>query len=45
MAKSKRSGRPTPPRRLMEETLKASSLLQEGKAAEALKILQELDHS
>lgn len=43
MAKSKKSGRSTPPRRLMEETLKASNLLQKGKAAEAVEILRELD--
>ena len=43
MAKSKKSGRSTPPRRLMEESLKASDLLQKGKAAEAVEILRELD--
>ena len=41
--KSKQPGRPTPPRRLVEGTLQAYNLLENGKTAEALVILKELD--
>ena len=45
MAKGKPVGRPTPPRRLVEGTRKAYDLLEDGKSAEALEILVELDQA
>ena len=45
MAKGKRPGRPTPPRRLVEGTRKAYDLLENGETAEALEILVELDQA
>jgi tetratricopeptide (TPR) repeat protein len=45
MAKSKRSGRPTPPRKLVEKTDEAYDLLERGKTTEALAILLELDQA
>jgi tetratricopeptide (TPR) repeat protein len=43
MAKSK--GRPTPPKKLVEGTRQAYDLLEDGKTAEALEILVELDRA
>ena len=43
MAKSKKPGSPTPPRRLVEETCKAFELLEDNRPAEALVILEELN--
>ncbi len=45
MPKIKPSGRPTPSRRLVDGTRQAYDLLEKGKAAEAVKILVELDHA
>lgn len=43
MPKNKRPGRPTPPRRLVEGAIKAANLIDQGKPAEAVEILKELD--
>jgi tetratricopeptide (TPR) repeat protein len=43
MAKSKRTGRPTPPRKLQQGVTRAYQLLDEGKPNEALDILIELN--
>lgn len=43
MSKSKPLGKPTPPRRLVEQTHRAIALLKSGHPDEALLILEELD--
>lgn len=45
MAKSKPKGRPTPSRKLLDQTDKAYDLLEHGKPAEALEILLKLDQT
>ncbi len=45
MAKGKPKARPTPPRKLGEETSEAYDLLENGKTAEALEILVKLDQA
>jgi len=45
MSKTKPKGKPTPPRRLVEQTERAFRLLESGHAGEALPILEELDQA
>ena len=45
MSKTKQMGKPTPPRRLTEQTHKAFDLVESGHAIEALPILEELDQA
>ena len=45
MSKTKPKGKPTQPRRLVEQTERAFRLLESGHAGEALPILEELDQA
>jgi tetratricopeptide (TPR) repeat protein len=45
VTKTKPMGKPTPPRRLVEQTQQAYKLLESGHAVEALPILEELDRT